>query len=364
MKMLHVGLGNFHKAHQAWYVQRLNDLAGEHWEISAFSMQKPDAALELARANFSYDVLAVQDGRREELRVKSITQAGFLGSDQALLKELARDPEMTLITVTVTEKGYAPNAPLLLALDLILRERRTPVSIVSCDNLQANGKKLEALVRAHMDASFPAFPVSFPCSMVDRIVPASRPGEAIKTELFCQWVIEDAFVAPRPAFENVGVQFVSDVTPFELMKLRLLNAAHSFLAYWGLNRGFEFVHQVIADIEGRRQLEALFAEIIPLLDLPAGLDPHAYVQKLLARFNNPDLPHRLAQIACDGSVKLPQRIVPSLQVALAQGRPHVLLEQTLAEWTRAMVQLPDELFSDPLRLVKDETELRRRVGVP
>lgn len=360
MKWLHLGLGNFHKAHQAWYAQKMAE-RGENWEITAFSMQRPDAAQELQRLGQQYQVQAVGVGSCESTTVKSITQCGFLQTDQELLRRLARDPQMTLVTLTVTEKGYRPEAPAIEAIATILKNRSTPLTIVSCDNLQSNGHKLERLVRAHMGSAFPSFPVSFPNSMVDRIVPASAAGAAIKTEAFSQWVIEDKFVAARPLLENVGVQFVDDVAPWEMMKLRLLNAAHSLLAYYGLNRGLEFVHQAVNHPACRQSLLELWEEVIPLLTLPVGVDPHDYTRRLLARFDNPELPHRLAQIAADGSVKLPQRILPSLALARERGLRHATLSSVLDEWARAMARSPAELFSDPWRPISDEARLKEKI---
>lgn len=361
MKWLHLGLGNFHKAHQAWYLQKLNELSPSGWEIVAFSMQRPDAARELAEQNYRYAVQAVGMNDANVTQVRSITQSGFLQTDQALLLELARDPQMGLITLTVTEKGYRPGAPAIGALATILQHRTAPLTIVSCDNLQGNGHKLEHLVREQLGADFPTCAVSFPNSMVDRIVPASPIGAPIKTEHFCQWVIENKFVSERPLLEKVGVQLVSDVAPYELMKLRLLNAAHSFLAYAGLNRGLEFVHQAVTHPELHQRLLALWQETLPLL--PGINHEHAsqYVQELLTRFNNPQLPHRLAQIATDGSVKLPQRILPTLFEAQKRGLPHGSLAAVVDEWARAMSLLPADLFADPWRPLAAEHELKEKI---
>ncbi len=363
-RVLHLGLGNFHRAHQAWYFEKLNALlpTEERWEITSFSMQRPDMAREHATHGNAYEVLAVDALGEETTRVKSITRAAFLGEDEALLVELARDPSLELVTLTVTEKGYAADGPALKALELILRKRSAPLTILSCDNLMSNGHKLEKLVRERMGITFPRAGISFPCSMVDRIVPASPPGAPVKTERFTQWVVEDKFAGKRPPLEKVGVQFVPDVAPAELMKLRLLNAGHSFLAYWGLNRGFAHVHEAVAAPETRAVLEKLWNEVIPLLSLPSGSDPQGYCQRLLERFNNPRLPHKLAQIACDGSAKLPQRIVPSLLEARKRGSPHGTLALVLREWSKAMAGLPPELFTDPAKPFSGEADLWSRIG--
>jgi fructuronate reductase len=348
MKWLHLGLGHFHKAHQAWYVERLNQL-GANWEITSLSMTRPDAALELASQNFSYEVLATDYAGSESFRVKSIKHTAFAGEATELLRQFSQDRELAVISLTVTEKGYDLNGPALRALEQLLTARTHPVTILSCDNLQHNGRKLEKLLRERMVDKFPSCVVSFPNTMVDRIVPNAPRGAPVKTERFSQWVIENDFMGVRPELERVGVQFVSDVTPYELMKLRLLNAGHSLMAYWGLNRGFEFVHQVVNDSAGRAELLALWQEVIPLLELPSDIDPRAYTETLLTRFNNPGLPHRLSQIATDGSVKLPQRIYPSLTEAKRRGSAHRVLASVEVEWRKALSELPSTLFNDPIR---------------
>jgi fructuronate reductase len=149
--------------------------------------------------------------------------------------------------------------------------------------------------------------------MVDRIVPSGSSPLLVETEAFHQWVIEDSFLEQRPAWEQPGLLFVAQVEPFELLKLRLLNAAHSFMAYYGQLRGWTYVHEAVTDPEIRPFLERLFfQEVGPSLEVPAPLSLRGYGEDLLRRFDNPALPHRLAQIAMDGSLKLPQRVLPSL----------------------------------------------------
>ena len=209
---------------------------------------------------------------------------------------------------------------------------------ISCDNLPHNGATLAGLIREFStaaDASMTAWiedNVTFPSSMVDRIVPATTDADItatatllgahdaapVMTEPFSQWVIEDNFAGPRPAWEEAGAQLVQDVAPFELMKLRLLNAAHSAMAYLGYLAGHEFIYQASADPLFVRMVERLWDEVAPALPPLAGFDIAAYRRQLMARFRNSALPHRTWQIAMDGSQKLPQRILNTVRARLVE----------------------------------------------
>jgi fructuronate reductase len=244
---------------------------------------------------------------------------------------------------------------------------------MSCDNIPANGELLGGVVRAMAEARGDALllrwierNVAFPSTMVDRIVPATARAdiEAVKRdygyadaavvvgEPFRQWVIEDRFTAGRPSWEAHGVTMVRDVAPFEEMKLRLLNGAHSATAYLGLLLGRETVSEAFGDSRIRGFVNGLWAEAIPTLKSVAGLDPQAYTAELAQRFGNPSLVHRTAQIATDGSQKLPQRIVASAISQLQAGRPADHLALALAAWMAALEArgrtLPAGHFTDPL----------------
>ncbi len=361
-RILHLGLGRFHRAHQAVYFQRLADLGDHRWGVTAFSMRSPGARDELRQLGMSYRVVEWAGEQIEERRVESIRSCGDATEDRGLWEAAFSDPHTEVVTLTVTEKGYTldaagsadfnhpdlvhdlahPMAPRsavgIIARGLQLRHAvgAGPLTVLSCDNLRDNGGKLERAVRAFADRAglTPQIfaQVKFPNSMVDRIVPAAAAGQhadEIATEEFSQWVVQDDFAGERPPWERVGVEFVADVRPFEDVKLRLLNAAHSLMAYHGLLGGHEFVHQAVRDGAIRRRVITLWAEVTPLLDLPAGHDTAAYCARLLQRFDNPRLPHALAQIAADGSQKLPQRLWPSIEEARRRGLPHAEL---LAAW--------------------------------
>ncbi len=224
---------------------------------------------------------------------------------------------------------------------------------MSCDNLAENGRQLERLVTAYVerhDAGLLPWleaECTFPSTMVDRIVPAtteadltalaSRIGledaDAVMTEPFSQWVIEDRFAGPRPRWEHVGAELVSDVAPYETAKLRMLNGAHSLLAYCGLARGHQFVHQAIADPELHDLTEQLMlAEAAPTIAAAPGQDLALYARNLIARFANPALNHRLIQIAMDGSQKLPQRWLETLAARQAQGHQCPAILAGLHAW--------------------------------
>lgn len=227
------------------------------------------------------------------------------------------------------------------------------LTILSCDNLPHNGRTLEGLMQEMAGAVDPTLVawmrdhIAFPSSMVDRIVPATTSQDLadtaaligvtdaapVMTEPYCQWVIENRFAAERPAWETVGVQLVNDVAPFELMKLRLLNAAHSAMAYLGYLAGHEFIYQASADPLFSRLVERLWSEAAITLP-PLGIDVAQYQRDLMARFRNTALPHRTWQIAMDGSQKLPQRILNTVRECLAAGAPIDTLALVVAGWMR------------------------------
>ena len=313
---IHLGLGRFHRAHQAVYLQN----AG--YDITAFSMRSPRAALALAEVGHKYELEVCGQGQTASQTITSIDEALFIADHEARFLELMADPDVTTLTLTITEKGYSPDGPTLnyLAKGILARQSQhsQPLHLLSCDNLNGNGDLLARLLRdgssdeqGKIDFSL----LSFPNTMVDRIVPAGD-STTIKTEAFHQWVIEDRFQGERPQWEQEGLMFAPSVEPFEKIKLSLLNASHSFLAYYGQLQGHIFVHEAIADSEILSLVCKLyFEEVGPLLVMPSPLRLESYGEALLARFNNPGLPHRLDQIAMDGSVKIPQRFLPFLKVS-------------------------------------------------
>ncbi len=307
--------------------------------------------------------------------------------------------ETQIVSLTVTEKGYCANVGqreplwghpdiandmahadspvsvlgvLVAGLHERYRKRGAPLTVLCCDNLPENGAVLEALVHRFAERMHPQMlpwlreSVRFPSSMVDRIVPATRPEDltdvaialgvedrgVVRAEPFGQWVIEDRFATPRPAWDRVGVQFVADVKPFEKMKLRLLNGSHSLMAYLGYLAGYETIAETVADPAFERTVRALMREAETTLDAVLGVDIAAYQTQLIERFGNPANGHRCAQIAMDGSQKVPQRWLAVARERLAAGQGIDAIALAAAGWIRYLYG-KDELdqtiaIADPL----------------
>lgn len=354
--IVHLGLGAFHRAHQAVYVDDALALHGGDWRIRGISLRSGTVAEQLNPQDGRYLVVE-RDHAHERLRAIGAV-AGVIAApaDRAGAVEAIAAPQTAILSLTVTEKGYADPRTLDLIVDGLARRHAAGVgmpTLLSCDNLPDNGRTLRAAVIAHAAlrderlARWIEAEGAFPSTMVDRIVPATTASDIarlrgltgiedrgmVKTEPFTQWVIEDRFAGARPAFEQVGAQLVNDVRPFELAKLRMLNGAHSTLAYLGLAAGFCYVHEAIGDAHLRAVIERLMREeaASTLPDDPA-LDPPRYADALIARFANPALEHRLSQIAMDGTQKLPQRLLGTIRDRLAQGRPARAALLGLAGW--------------------------------
>lgn len=396
--IVHLGIGAFHRAHQAVYVDDCLAAGNAGWGIIGASLRSPATRDALAPQNGLY-TLAVRGRDGEQLRViGSIVDLKVAPeAPEELLASLC-NPLIRIVTLTVSEKAYLRNAggdidvshPGIIAdlanpgrpqtiygflAEAIARRRSvgvTPFTILCCDNLPSNGAVVSQLLQQFCTlrnaelSRYVEAEVACPSSMVDRIVPATTDEDRrrisgvlgfedtwpVVTEPFRQWVIEDRFTAGRPGWEAHGVTMVRDVAPFEEMKLRLLNGAHSATAYLGLLLGRETVAQAFGDSRIRRFVNGLWTEAVPTLKSGAGLDPQAYVAELAQRFDNPALVHRTAQIATDGSQKLPQRIVASAIGQLQAGRPADHLALALAAWMAAAETrgrtLPAGHFTDPL----------------
>jgi fructuronate reductase len=307
-------------------------------------------------------------------------------------------PSTRIVSLTVTEKGYyldvasgqlLLNAPMVAAdlanpsqpktiLGLIvqaLRQRRDaglpPFTVLSCDNLPNNGKTTRAAVLAFANqidselATWIKGEVCFPCSMVDRITPATTDADRayvniqlgmsdawpIVTEGFVQWVIEDNFSMGRPDWTLGGAVFSNEIEAWENMKLRCLNGAHSTLSYLGQLTGRDTVADAMQMPLITELLDALWAEVLEVLQAPAGVDPQDYVTQLKKRFRNPALKHRTAQIAMDGSQKLPQRLLTTLRERIAAGLPSPTLATAIAAWMHFAVKTAHTsggVLNDPL----------------
>jgi fructuronate reductase len=355
--VVHIGPGAFHRAHQAPVFDALARAGDHRWGIGAIAVRSDRACLALGPQDGLYTLQVRGPGGVERRVIGAARRViGPSQADTAGVVLLAQ-PSVRLVTVTVTEAGYAPPsaAARLLARGMAERRRRTGggLSVISCDNIQANGARLSGLV---LDAAQDLGPdlapwieasVTFPNAMVDRITPAATTADVadlarevgvtdeatVCTEPFSQWVIEDRFAAERPDFAAVGVQLVADVAPFEAAKLRLLNGAHSAMAWLGLAAGLTFVHEVVALPAGRAFVEELWDEIAPTL-APAGqIDIPAYRAALIQRFANTALPHRLDQIAEGSAHKIAQRLLPPLAERSARGAASPALNRAVDAWT-------------------------------
>ncbi len=383
--IVHFGIGAFHRAHQAWYTDAAMRRGERDWMILGVSLRSADVAQELNPQAGLYSVID-RSAAGSSARIVGAVRGVLVAPEEpvAVIAALAA-PETRIVSLTITEKGYCrtPSGDLDEAaagpgsvfafLAQGLRQRHDAglpgLTLLSCDNLSDNGHQLERLMRQYLALHDPALLDWFgsactcPCTMVDRIVPATTPADrnavagllgglrdeaAVFTEPFSQWVIEDRFAGPRPDWERAGARFVTSVVPFEMAKLRMLNAAHSLLAYCGLGRGHVYVHQAITDPVLLGLVRTLLlSEAAPTIAAERGQDLAAYAEDLLARFTNPALEHRLTQIAMDGSQKIPQRWLATLAENAAQGRECHAILSAIGAWIRHL-RGSNGPVSDPL----------------
>lgn len=393
--IVHLGPGAFHRAHQAWFADRLlrHD---PRWAISAVSLRSAGLRDALAAQDGLYTV-AVLDREPCHRIIGAVRECLVASEDpQRVLARLAA-PGSHLVTLTVTEKGYClaasgeldfdhadirhdlaqPRTPCSAIGYLVegLRLRRAqglpPYAVISCDNLADNGNKLRRAVIAYAEridrdlARWIEEEAAFPRTMVDSIVPASDDALRarvrtetgiddawpVQREAWLQWVIADELRGTTPDWASVGVTLTDDVAGYESAKLRLLNGAHSALAYLGLLRGHGSVGEAMADDELAGWIRCLMREDIrPAVQAPRGLDLDHYIDAVLDRFRNPAIRHELAQIAWDGSKKLPFRLFGTLSDALKAGRPVDRLCRPIAAWFHFLRRAAHErrAVTDPL----------------
>ena len=367
--IVHLGIGAFHRAHMAWYTDRAMDRGDRDWGIAGVSLRSADVAGQLNPQHGLY-TLTERSGAGDHTRLIGSVRGVLVAAERtdAVIAAIAA-PSTSIVSLTVTEKGYCRDAAGDLDFGLAgsgsiyrflaagLRRRLDAglggLTLLSCDNLADNGGQLARLMGEYLDRHDPALRSWFeqecaaPSTMVDRIVPATTDHDiaalaarirledqgTVRTEPFSQWVIEDRFAGPRPGWERVGAQLVTDVAPFETAKLRMLNGAHSLLAYCGLARGHTFVHEAVADPELRALAEALMRqEAAPTIKAAAGQNLASYADALLVRFDNPALEHRLIQIAMDGSQKVPQRWLATLAENQQNGRLCPAIMAGISAW--------------------------------
>lgn len=379
--VVHLGVGAFHRAHQAVVFDDALNAGDLRWGVLGASLRSPDVHNQLAPQDGLY-TLVIEDGAATSMRIIGAVRDVLVAPrDPAALVEAMASSDVHIVTLTVTEKGYyldpasgtlklddpsvaadladlaAPvTAPGFIVAALRLRRSRglPPFTVISCDNLPHNGPRIRTAVlemagRIDLDLrDWIAAQGAFPQTMIDRIVPATTPEDIaaltaetgvidlgmVKTEPFTQWIIEDRFAGERPDFARFGVQLTDAVGPWEDAKLRLLNGAHSALAYLGALAGYDHVHEAVAVPAFRAFVERLWDEAQMTLDPPPGLDLPSYRADLMARFSNAALQHRTRQIAMDGSQKLPQRLLATAQARLVAGQPIPALALAIAAWVR------------------------------
>ncbi|ROS31793.1 mannitol dehydrogenase family protein [Cellulomonas sp. PhB150] len=389
--LVHLGLGAFHRAHQAVFTEDAAAATGETgWGILGVTQRSARVAGQLAPQDCLYGVLT-QGADASALRVVgALRDVAFPGSATPHVLATIAAPTTHVVTLTVTEKGYrrAPDggpdladpdlaadlaalhderdgaeaaapgrSPVGILVRALARRRRDdagPLTIASCDNLADNGAVLRSLVDAVLAAAgdealraWVAESVRFPSTMVDRIVPATtdahreqalavlglRDEGLVVGEPFSQWVIEDDFAGPRPAWQLAGATLTADVAPYERAKLRVLNASHSTLAYLGALRGYRTIAEAIADPELAAVVRELVdTDVLPTLTPPDGHDLGAYRDEVLHRFADPATGHTCVQVAMDGSVKLPQRVLGTVRDRIAAGAVPTAAAVTIAAW--------------------------------
>jgi fructuronate reductase len=366
-RIVHIGIGNFARAHQAWYTMRA-DPAGE-WGVAAFTGRDRRIADVLTRQGGLYTLIERGPDRDRLEVVDSVSTVSPAGDLAGLIAALAA-PRTAVVTLTVTEAGYGeapagselPSVPERLALGLSARREASsgPLAIVSCDNIHLNGNALRGVTLAAADRVDCALPgwiereVSFVNTSVDRVTPRAEATDRLLVEReldriddapvvcepFTDWVLCGEFPAGRPRWEDAGARFVSDIEPWELRKLWLLNGGHSLLAYMGLLSG----HLSVADGYGDRELQGALARFWDLAarHLPGrDLDLQAYRRQLMERFANARIGYPLAQIASDGLAKLRNRVVPVIAAATSTGDSPDAALLVIAAWAQWLDGVPD-----------------------
>jgi len=398
--ILHLGIGAFHRAHQAVYTDTVLAKCGGDWRSIGISLRHEDVRNQLSPQDGLY-TLAIKNGRNTDYRIiGSIADIIHAPSNPASVLTILASEKIKIVTLSVTEKGYChdpatnmlnrehpdiqhdminPEAPrsaigfLYYGLKARFQTHQKPLTIISCDNLPSNGKLLEALLQQFAEEKDPdlldwiKYNIAFPCTMVDRIVPATTDEDRaaftaatglidkglVKSEAFTQWVIEDKFAAIRPEWEIAGAEFVPDVTPCEEAKLRLLNGSHSALAYLGFLGGYTFVHEAMDNPDFEAFVDYLMkkeAAVSLKTSTRSRLVP--YADNLKTRYKNTALQHQTYQIAMDGSQKLPQRLLETIRYNIKNELPYEACSLAVAAWIRYITGIDEKgikiIIKDPL----------------
>ncbi|QOR38206.1 mannitol dehydrogenase family protein [Billgrantia diversa] len=384
--IVHIGVGGFHRAHQAMYLDELMNCGQAlDWGIVGVGVMTGDRRMQeaLAAQDHLYTLVVKHpSGEREPRVIGAMLDYLFAPDDPEAVIERMADPAIRIVSLTVTEGGYnfhpvsgkfdldnpdvrhdlgypdTPRTAFGLVVEALVRRRErglAPFTIMSCDNIQGNGevarRMFSAFARAR-DTELGAWlevEVPFPNAMVDRITPVTQPADIeelmhefgvedawpVVCEPFSQWVLEDRFVSGRPPLEQAGVQVVEDVEPYELMKLRLLNASHQALCYFGTLAGYRYAHEVCRD--------PLFVDFLlgymrregsPTLSPVPGVDLEQYRLTLIERFANPEIKDTLARLCAESSDRIPKWLVPVIREQLASGGEIHRSAGVVASWAR------------------------------
>ncbi|GIG26996.1 mannitol dehydrogenase family protein [Cellulomonas denverensis] len=372
---VHLGPGNFHRAHQAWYLDRLAELGqADGWGVVDVGLRPADAEVRdrLAAQDLLHSVVERHpDGRLTRRTVGAVTGFLVLPEDLAAVRSRLADPATRLVTLTVTEGGYPvdrttgdfvpslaePGGTFDLLVDALADRRAAgllPFTLLSCDNIPANGvvaRRSVLGVAAGRDAGLARWieqNVAFPSSMVDRITPATTDTERelvrrelgiedrwpVTCEPFAQWIVEDRFPTGRPALEAVGVEFVADVEPYEAHKLRLLNGTHQAVGHLGMLLGLTTVDEAVAHPRVREFLTGYVAEAAPTLPVTPGLDTLGYGRSAIERFANPQVRDTVRRLVTDASDRVPRFVLGAVADNRRAGRPVPFAAAVLACWAQ------------------------------
>lgn len=418
-RIVHLGFGAFHRAHQAVYTDILAQEHNSDWGYTEVNLIGGEQQIADLKQQDNLYTVAEMSANAWTARVVGVVKEALHAQVDGLETVLAKmcEPQVAIVSLTITEKGYChspatgelnvdhpmivadlqnphqPTSAIGVVVEALVRRKAAglaPFSVMSCDNMPENGHVLGKVVRAYaraLNSELAAWieqNVTFPSTMVDRIVPAVtaetldkikaitgvRDPAGVACEPFRQWVIEDKFVAGRPEWEKAGAELVSDVIPFEEMKLRMLNGSHSFLAYLGYLAGYQHINDCMEDANYRKAAHALMLkEQAPTLKVK-GVDLARYADLLIDRYSNPALRHRTWQIAMDGSQKLPQRMLDSVRWHLAHKSDFSLLALGVAGWMRYVdgkdeqgneIEVCDPLLSTIQSVVKNSEQGEARV---
>lgn len=384
--IVHFGVGNFHRSHQAMYLDRLLRRGeARDWGICGVGVLPSDLRMRDALRSQDLEYTLIErypDGAASAVRIGSIVEYLYAPEELETVLERLADPATRIVSLTITEGGYnisdatgrfdvtnpavvadaQPGALPATVFGIVtagLRRRRErgipPFTVMSCDNIEGNGNIARSSFTAFARMADQDFAdwvdreVRFPNSMVDRITPVTTDDDRrwvqerfgvddawpVLCEDFVQWVLEDDFPLGRPPYEQAGVTLVADVRPYELMKLRLLNASHQAMAYFGMLAGYAFAHEAATDAQlGELLRRYMDEEATPTLEPVPGVDLHGYKRQLMARFSNPSVRDTLGRLATDASDRIPKFLVPVIRSRRAAGVATPLSAAVVASWAR------------------------------